>query len=68
MGSPLILTGVLIILTLFLLNLLANQSFKLYTNCAYLFGNRLAMPAFFCDGYNVKVLDTTIFAILVCAV
>lgn len=38
MGSTLILTGALIILTLFLLNLLANQSFKLYTNCAYLFG------------------------------
>jgi hypothetical protein len=60
---PLIVSAILLVLAIFLFNLIIKQTFKPYLNCAYLVGNKLGMPSFFCDGYDVKVLGSTIFSI-----
>ncbi len=60
---PIIISGVLLILAIFLLNLIIKGTFTQYANCNYLIVARLGMDPFFCDGYNVKVFDTTIFTI-----
>jgi uncharacterized integral membrane protein len=60
---PIILSGVLLILAILLLNLIINEAFAQYTNCDFLIVTRLGMDPFFCNGYDVKVFDTTIFTI-----
>jgi hypothetical protein len=60
---PIIISGVLLILAIFLLNLIIKGAFTQYSNCKYLIVTRLGMDPFFCDGYDVKVFDATIFAI-----
>ncbi len=60
---PVIVSGILLILAVFLFNGIIKQTFKPYTNCSYLLGNKLGMPAFFCDGYTVSFLGSDIFTI-----
>ena len=60
---PIIISGVLLILAIFLLNLIVKGSFTQYANCNYLIVTKLGMDPFFCDGYDVKVFDATIFTI-----
>ena len=48
---------------IFLLNLIIHGAFTRYANCHYLVVTQLGMDSFFCDGYDVKVFDATIFAI-----
>jgi hypothetical protein len=62
-ARPLIVSAVLLVLAVLLFNIVIRQTFKPYTNCAYLLESRLSMPTFFCDGYDVKVLGSTIFSI-----
>jgi hypothetical protein len=58
-----IISGVLLILAIFLINLIIKGAFTQYANCNYLIVTQLSMDPFFCDGYNVKVFDATIFTI-----
>jgi hypothetical protein len=60
---PVIISGILLILAVFLFNGIVKQTFKPYANCSYLLGSKLGMPAFFCDGYTVSFLGTDIFTI-----
>ena len=60
---PLIVGALLLIAAVFLANLIIQQTFKPYTNCAYLLITRLGVPAFFCEGYDVKVLGASVFNI-----
>jgi hypothetical protein len=62
-ARPLIVIAVLVVLAVLLFNIVIRQTFKPYTNCAYLLENRLSMPSFFCDGYDVTVFGATIFSI-----
>jgi hypothetical protein len=62
-ARPLIVSAVLVVLAVLLFNVVIKQTFKPYTNCAYLLENKLAMPSFFCDGYDVTVLGSSIFTI-----
>jgi len=62
-AHPLIVSALLLVLAVLLFNVVIRQTFKPYLNCAYLLENRLAMPSFFCDGYDVKVLGSTVFSI-----
>jgi len=55
--------GVLLILAVFLFNLIIKETFTKYTNCNYLIVNHLRMDPFFCNGYTVKFIETTIFTI-----
>jgi hypothetical protein len=55
--------GVLLILAIFLFNLILKETFTKYTNCNYLIINHLRMDPFFCNGYTVKFIETTIFTI-----
>jgi hypothetical protein len=55
--------GVLLILAVFLFNLIIKETFTRYTNCNYLIVNHLRMDPFFCNGYTVKFIETTIFTI-----
>jgi hypothetical protein len=57
------LSGVLLILAVFLFNLLIKETFTKYTNCSYLIVTRLGMDPFFCNGNIVKFFGTTIFTI-----
>ena len=60
---PLIVGALLLVAAVFLFNVITQQTFKPYTNCAYLIGNKLGMPSFFCEGYDVKAFGVSIFNI-----
>jgi hypothetical protein len=60
---PVLIIGILLILAIVLLPLILKGAFAQYANCNYLVVERLGMDPFFCSGYDVKVFDTTIFAI-----
>jgi hypothetical protein len=60
---PIIISGVLLILAILLLNLIIKGAFAPYSNCNYLIVTKLGMDPFFCDGYTVKFLETTIFTL-----
>ena len=60
---PILIIGILIALAIFLLPLIIKGAFTQYANCNYLVVTRLRMDPFFCKGYDVKVLDATIFTI-----
>jgi hypothetical protein len=60
---PVIISCILIVLAVFLLNLIIKGSFAQYANCNYLVVTRLEMDPFFCDGYDVKFFDATVFTI-----
>jgi hypothetical protein len=62
-NRPIIIIGLLIIPAVFLFNLIIRESFTSYTNCNYLIVTQLEMDPFFCNGYEVKVLNTTLFTI-----
>jgi hypothetical protein len=64
-NRPVIVSGILLALTVLLFNIIIKQTFKPYTNCGYLLGNKLGMPSFFCDGYTVRdpVFNSEIFTI-----
>lgn len=62
-NRPLIVVGILLVAAIFLFNLILQQAFKPYTNCAYLIGNKLHMPSFFCEGYDVRAFGSSIFKI-----
>ncbi len=55
--------GTLLILAVFLFHLIITESFIKYTNCNYLIVNHLELDPFFCNGYTVKFMETTIFTI-----
>ena len=61
--NRLIISGVLLVLAVFLVNLLVKETFAKYAKCNYLIVDRLGMDPFFCDGYKVKFLESTIFTI-----
>jgi hypothetical protein len=60
---PIILSGVLLILAILLWNLIVKEAFAQYADCNFLIVTRLGMDPFFCNGYDVKAFDTTIFTI-----
>jgi len=60
---PIIISGILLILAILLLNLIIKGAFTQYTNCNFLIVTQLGLDPFFCNGYDVKVFDTTIFTI-----
>jgi hypothetical protein len=60
---PVIISCVLLSLAIILLNLIIKGAFTPYANCNYLIVTQLKMDPFFCNGYNVKFFDTTIFTI-----
>jgi hypothetical protein len=60
---PVIVSGILLILAAFLFIQIIQKTFIHYTNCAYLLGTKLGMPAFFCDGYTVTWFGAEIFTI-----
>jgi hypothetical protein len=60
---PVIISGILLILAIFLVKLNINGAFTRYANCNYLIVAQLQMDPFFCNGYDVKVFDATIFTI-----
>lgn len=62
-NRPIIICGVLLIPAVFLLILIIKGAFAQYANCDYLIVTRLGMDPFFCNGYDVKVFDATIFTI-----
>lgn len=62
-NRPLLVGGILLTAALFLFNVIIQQTFKPYLNCAYLIGTKLGMPAFFCEGYDVRFLGSSIFQI-----
>jgi hypothetical protein len=62
-NRPLLVGGILLIAAIFLFNLIVQQTFKPYTNCAYLIGTKLSMPSFFCEGYDVRAFGASIFKI-----
>jgi hypothetical protein len=47
---PLIVGALLLIAAVFLFNLIVQQTFKPYTNCAYLIVTKLGMSSLLCDG------------------
>ena len=60
---PLIVSGILLILAVFLFNLIIKQTFKPYMNCNYLLVSKLGMDSFFCNGKNITAFGSTIFKI-----
>jgi hypothetical protein len=60
---PILIIGILVMLAIFLLPLIIQGAFTQYANCNYLVVTRLGMDSFFCNGYEVKVFDATIFTI-----
>ncbi len=60
---PTLIIGISIALAILLLPLIVKGAFTRYANCNYLVVTRLRMDPFFCNGYDVKVLGTTIFTI-----
>jgi len=60
---PVIVSGLLLILVVFLFNGILKETFQRYMNCGYLLGTRLGMPSFFCDGYTVTWFGADIFTI-----
>jgi hypothetical protein len=60
---PIIISAILLILAILLFDLLLKQTFVNHLKCTYLLDTRLGMPDFFCAGYDVKVLGSTIFKI-----
>jgi hypothetical protein len=61
--NRLIIIVLLLVLAAFLVNLLVKETFTKYANCNYLVVDRLGMDPFFCDGYDVKFLEATIFTL-----
>jgi hypothetical protein len=61
--NRLLISGILLVLAAFLINLLVRDAFTKYANCNYLVVDRLGMDPFFCDGYDVKFLEATIFSL-----
>jgi len=59
----LLISAVLLVLSAFLINLLVREAFANYAKCNYLIVDRLEEDPFFCDGFDVKFLGTTIFTI-----
>jgi hypothetical protein len=62
-NRPILISGVLLVLAVFLFNLLIKETFKPYTNCSYLIVNQLGMDSFFCNGHTVTAFGSTIFTI-----
>jgi len=62
-NRPLLISGVLLALAVFLGNLLIKETFKPYTNCNYLIVNQLGMDSFFCNGYTVSAFGSTLFTL-----
>lgn len=62
-NRPVLLSGLLLVVAVFLGNLLIQKTFKPYTNCNYLIVNQLRMDSFFCEGYTVSAFGATIFTI-----
>lgn len=60
---PIIVSGILLVLAVLLFSVLLKQTFKTYFNCAYLIGDQLGMPSFFCAGHDVKVFGSSVFTI-----
>jgi hypothetical protein len=60
---PVIISGVLLMLAIFLVNLNIKGTFTQYANCNYVVVTQLKMDPFFCNGYDVKVFDATLFSI-----
>jgi hypothetical protein len=60
---PVIISGLLLLLAILLTNLIITGAFTRYANCDYLIVTRLKMDPFFCNGYEVKVFDATLFSI-----
>jgi hypothetical protein len=60
---PILIIGILIVVAILLLPLIIKGAFARYANCNYLVVTRLGMDPFFCDGYEVKFFDATIFTI-----
>jgi len=63
LNRPIIIIGLLIIPAVFLFNLIIKETFTSYANCNYLIVAQLEMDPFFCNGYEVKVLNATLFTI-----
>jgi hypothetical protein len=60
---PVTISGVLLVLAIFLLTLVIKRAFTPYANCNFLIVTQLGMDPFFCNGYDVKVFDATVFTI-----
>jgi hypothetical protein len=60
---PILIIAILTVLAIFLLPLIIKGAFTQYSNCNYLVVTRLGMDPFFCNGYEVKVFDATVFTI-----
>ncbi len=60
---PVFIGGVLLVLAILLVNLNVRGTFTEYANCHYVIVTQLKMDPFFCDGYDVKVFDATLFSI-----
>ncbi|MBN1438698.1 MAG: hypothetical protein JW929_04735 [Anaerolineales bacterium] len=60
---PILMIGILLVLAIFLLPLIIKGAFTQYANCNYLVVTRLGMDPIFCNGYEVRVFETTVFAI-----
>lgn len=60
---PIIISAALLILAILLFDLLLKQTFVNYLKCTYLLDTQMGMPDYFCAGYDVKVLGSTIFKI-----
>src|SRR4030042_1905092 len=61
--NRLIISGILLVLAVFLVKLLVKGTFTKYSNCNFLIVDHLRMDPFFCNGYTVKFIETTIFTI-----
>lgn len=60
---PLLLSGLLLVVAVFLGHRLIQEAFKPYTNCHYLIVNQLRMEPIFCEGYTLQVLGATLFTL-----
>jgi len=60
---PILLSGALLILAVFLPNRIIKGAFTQYANCNYLVVTQLKMDPLFCNGYEVKFLGATVFTI-----
>jgi hypothetical protein len=60
---PVIISGLLLLLAVFLVDRIVKVTFTQYANCDYLIVKHLKMDPFLCNGYDVKVFDATIFSI-----
>ncbi|MEW5940113.1 MAG: hypothetical protein AB1750_10650 [Chloroflexota bacterium] len=62
-NRPILVSVLLLTAAYFLFNIIIQQTFKPYMNCNYMIVTKLGMDSFFCNGYDVKVLGSTVFSI-----